>query len=223
MQQNNNLNYVTYKPNGGVFGINIRGELKDSTNYVEELDVLSQATDLDTVHIKINSTGGDLFTAIEFINAMRQCKGYIITEVTGEAASAVTLITLQGDEIIIHNNTQFMCHTAKYGTYDTVINVADYAKFSDKYLHGLLYEHYEGFLTDEELEDVCKGKQVWLTGEEVNERLPNFLQVRTERNTPEPNKAVIKVTGDDITSKSKEEILEFLAEGIEINLDELSQ
>lgn len=44
-------------------------------------------------------------------------------------------------------------------------------EFIDRHLRIVFTQTYTGFLSEQEIEDVIEGKDIWLSGDEVRERL----------------------------------------------------
>lgn len=70
------------------------------------------ALDADTVHLRINSPGGDVFAARAMEQAVREYNGNIIAHVDGYAASAATYVALSAREVEINAGGFFMIHNA---------------------------------------------------------------------------------------------------------------
>lgn len=71
-----------------------------------------------TIHLRINSPGGDVFAARAMEHAVRSHKSNVIAHVDGYAASAATYIALAGKEVEIVDGGFFMVHeswTFAYG------------------------------------------------------------------------------------------------------------
>lgn len=66
--------------------------------------------DADTIHLRINSPGGDVFEGVAIHNALRTHPAQVITHIDGLAASIASIIALAGDEVRIAPNAFFMIH-----------------------------------------------------------------------------------------------------------------
>ena len=71
-----------------------------------ELDALTAPT----VHLRINSPGGDVFDGLAIYNALREHDARIITHVDGLAASMASLIALAGAEVHMSESSYLMIH-----------------------------------------------------------------------------------------------------------------
>lgn len=130
---------------------------------------LEQIKDKKTINIKINSLGGDLYTAIAIHNALKQLKGTKNVIIEGIAASAASIIAMAGDVIKIFPGSIVMIH-----------NVA--GLLMDYYTIADLKKLIKGFDACERAaaaiyaaktkltEDVLRGmmdKETWMTGQEA--------------------------------------------------------
>src|SRR5690606_22947815 len=70
------------------------------------------ALDADTIHLRIDSPGGDVFAARAMMTAISQHRATVIAHVDGLAASAATGICMACDEVEITQGAGFMIHNA---------------------------------------------------------------------------------------------------------------
>ena len=63
-----------------------------------------------TIHLRINSPGGDVFAAQAIVAAIRDTKAAVIAHVDGFAASAATVIATAADQIEISDGALYMIH-----------------------------------------------------------------------------------------------------------------
>jgi ATP-dependent Clp protease protease subunit len=85
----------------------------------------------ETITVKINSPGGDVFDGTAIYNALADHDAKIITSVEGIAASMASVIALSGDERRIYKNANFMIHNAwtiAMGDYNDLIKEAGVLK-----------------------------------------------------------------------------------------------
>lgn len=81
-----------------------------------------------TVHLRINSPGGDAFAGKAIQTAIAQHKGKTIAHIDGLAASAATYIALAADEVEMSEGALFMIHKASslaWGNSDDLLQIAD--------------------------------------------------------------------------------------------------
>lgn len=71
---------------------------------------LSALGDIKTLHVKINSHGGDVFQGFQIYNMLKRFKGTVVVTIDGLAASMGSVIAMAGDRIIMPENSQMMIH-----------------------------------------------------------------------------------------------------------------
>ena len=125
----------------------------------------------------INSYGGDLFTAIQFMRVLTETKANIVASVEGACMSAATLIFLTAKHWEISNHSMFMFHNysgASIGKGGEMYDqISHFKVWGDK----LLKDVYSGFLTPDEIKEILNNKDVWMTGEEVSKRLKKKIEL----------------------------------------------
>ena len=149
----------------------LSGNILDPEEYIEWFEAIRNAQENETITIHINSSGGDLFTAVQFIRVIQESKGYIIASVEGACMSAATMIFLQAHEFIISNYSSFMFHNYSGGTIGKGGEMADQIIFEKKWSEDMMKDIYKDFLTEKEIESMLNGKDIWMSGTEVANRL----------------------------------------------------
>lgn len=76
--------------------------------FVKEL----RAQTADTIHIRVQSPGGDVFAAVAMSQAILEHQSKIIVHIDGLAASAATFLVMAADETVISEGAEFMIHKA---------------------------------------------------------------------------------------------------------------
>lgn len=152
--------------------------ITEADDFEEEFQVLACAGPSDIVKIIINSDGGNLATSLLLCKAIRECEAHTVAYIGMFCASAATLIALACTEWEIDENSSFMVHTATYGVYGKAQEVSVQARHMDKMVKRLMFSSYTGFLSQEEIQGVIDGKDIWLEGEELLLRLSSFGEYR---------------------------------------------
>ncbi|NCB03411.1 MAG: hypothetical protein EOM67_14835 [Spirochaetia bacterium] len=83
-----------------------------------------------------------------------------------------------------------MIHTASYGSSGNSSNVKAHTDFTSKQVDKLLDETYEGFLSKEEMSNVKKGVELWLSAEELQERLLKRAKVLKKKQGKSSNTCI---------------------------------
>ncbi|MCS3505009.1 head maturation protease, ClpP-related [Achromobacter sp. JUb104] len=80
----------------------------DATEFAKALSSITA----ETIHLRINSPGGDVFDARAMMTAIRQHSAKVVAHVDGLAASAATDVCMACDEVEISQGAFFMIHNA---------------------------------------------------------------------------------------------------------------
>lgn len=149
----------------------IIGSIDGPEKYMDLIHSLKTVEDHDTIFIYINSYGGNLYTTIQIINAIKNCNGTVITCLEGEVISAATLIFLAGHKHIINESGSFMVHKYSHSVEGKGSDVASQVKFTERYFEELAYKTYADLMENWEIEQMLDGKDFWFSSREVYERL----------------------------------------------------
>lgn len=123
------------------------------------------------VTLVLCTPGGSSATAFMFLNAMEQCKFPIHGRITGEVASAGTIITMRCDTIEVDDFSHFMVHNYSHGAHGSGAQVKDYVDFVDSEFAEAAKVIYKDFLTEDEMTMVSRqDKELWMGKTEVLER-----------------------------------------------------
>ena len=99
--QGNEATIYLYDAIGGWYGVT-----------AEDFVTALASIDAATVHLRINSPGGDVFEARAIQVALKQHKAKVIAHIDGLAASAATYVALGADEVEMADGAFFMIHNA---------------------------------------------------------------------------------------------------------------
>jgi len=149
----------------------LSGEIESSEEYIQWFDVIRHAGETDVIKIYINSPGGDVFTAIQFMRALQETSANVVMSVEGLCASAATMIMLCGDSFEISEHSMFMFHNYSGGAIGKGGEMFDQLKYERVWSEKLLVDTYGGFLTEEEITSMLDNRDIWMDGEEVIKRL----------------------------------------------------
>lgn len=167
--QGDKLHYP--KPIGMVHPFYISGAILPCEEYTEWFDTIRNAGPDDVILLHINSGGGDLFTAVQFLRVIQESSAQIVGSVEGACMSAATMIFLACDSFQISEHSMFMFHNYSGGTIgkggEMYQNILHERKWSENLLHSI----YEDFLTKAEITSMLDNQDIWMGGEEVAKRL----------------------------------------------------
>ena len=155
---------------------------------------LFSATPEHKVTLFINNGGGVVDSAIAICDAIKNSEATVIARISGCVASAATLITLACDEIYVADDTMFMVHESSFENLGGKFSdMKTFQTFYDKHTKQMSIRNYIGFLSESEIDDMHKGKELWFTKAETLERIarrkeylanPTLIQTLPSRGRP---------------------------------------
>lgn len=149
----------------------IVGNIQEPEHYITMFDRIRHAQPDDVIKLYINSGGGNLLTALQFMRVISETEATVVASVEGMAASAATLLLLCADSYEISPHSLFLFHNYSENAYGKGHELYSHVVHSRKWSQALLKECYEGFLNEAEIESMLEDKDIWLTSEQVVERL----------------------------------------------------
>ena len=149
----------------------LSGEIESSEDYIEWFDIIRSASQNDILKFYINSPGGDLFTAIQFMRVLNETEGTVSVSVEGACMSAATLIFLQGHQFEVSPHSMFMFHNYSSGVVGKGGEMYDRLAHEKDWSEKLLRDVYSDFLTEKEITSILNSKDIWMDGDEVVKRL----------------------------------------------------
>lgn len=158
---------------GKTYHCYIDSDIEEPECYSELCYLLTIATATDTVILHINSGGGHINSAFKILASLQRTKAKTIARLTGTVASAGTIIALRCKALEVEDFTHFMVHNYSTGTQGKGHEVLDYISFNDRDLQKTFREIYKGFLSEKEMLEVLRGKDMWLGAEDVRKRWAN--------------------------------------------------
>lgn len=194
------------KPISSLHEFYLTGEIESSENYVEWFDTIRHAGEHDAVKIYINSYGGDLFTAIQFLRVMTESPALKIVSVEGACMSAATMIFMAADQFEVTPHSVFMFHNYSGGAIGKGGEMIDQLLHERKWSEKLLSDIYDGFLTPDEIKSMLDNKDIWMDGEEVVRRVNQKLEKQAKPQTtkkPARRKPVAKKSATKKTTAVK--------------------
>ena len=160
----------------------------------------------ESVHITLNSPGGCLYTTMQLISATKRCQNDILISVEGLCASAATIWLFLGNykEVYIDDYTTFLFHNAFTVLFGKLNEINDHLNHSNTHATSIMTEAYKNVLSSKELEDIFKGKELYLTGKEVKARLAKSAKgLSLDRKTKEVKDKAVKDTKDKKVTRKK--------------------
>lgn len=149
----------------------LSGDIESPEEYIEWFDVIRNAGENDILKFYINSGGGDLFTAIQFMRVLSDTQANVIVSVEGMCASAATLVFLMGHQFEVSPHSVFMFHNYSSGVMGKGGEMYDRLAHEKVWSEKLLRDVYVDFLSEDEIDAILNNKDIWMDGDQVVERL----------------------------------------------------
>lgn len=183
------------KPVSSLHTFYLSGTIDEPGEYISWFEIMRNAGDNDVIQIHINSYGGDLFTAIQFLRAIADTQAHVICSVEGACMSAATMVFLAADTFEVSEHSIFMFHNYSGGTFGKGGEMIDQIQHERKWSQHLMKRIYGEFLTEPEIASLLDNKDLWMDGEEVLKRLAKrheIFQKRAKQNAKVPSKSAAK-------------------------------
>jgi len=159
------------RPVARVFDLYLTGIIGEAKEYQDWNQILRMSSEHDAVIIHINSSGGDMFSAIQLMKAISESPATVIASVEGMCMSAATLIFLSAEVCEISEHSHFMFHTYSSGNWGKGNEQLAGVQADDKWARNLFQSVYRDFLTTQEMKQMIDGKDFWMSPKEVTDRL----------------------------------------------------
>lgn len=169
--------YYTDRPLSKMSEFYLSGDIESSEQYIEWFDSIRHASETDIIKLYINSYGGDLFTAIQFMRVLQETPATVIVSVEGACMSAATMVFLSADMFEISAHSMFMFHNYSGGTFGKGGEMLDQLQHERAWSEKLLREVYSDFLDAKEIDSMLANKDLWMDGDEVVKRLEKKAKI----------------------------------------------
>ena len=156
----------------------IAGVIGSANSYAEWFEVIRTAGPDDIVNININSMGGEYATALQFRRVMMESPATIVCSIEGECHSAASLIYLSGDSFSVSEGSSMLCHDYSgmaMGKGSEMLKMITHEKVS---IDNFLKDVYSEFLTEQEINNVLSGQDLWLDDTVIIERTQKMVEFR---------------------------------------------
>lgn len=137
----------------------------DAQSFVTAL----QGIEASTIHLRVNSPGGDVFEARAIKTALEQHKASVKVHIDGLAASAATFIAMAGDEIEMAQGSFFMIHQAWSIAMGNANDFRDTANLLEKIDSQIVNDYAKRTKQDTEQLANWMQAETWFTADEAKE------------------------------------------------------
>lgn len=184
-----------------IFHYYISEEIQDPRQYTDMIHRIQSASPDSIVYLHLNTPGGNLMTGIQLVNAMQTSEAHIICSIEGEVASLGTMIFLAADEFVVHDNGLMMFHNYSGGVFGKGHEQIAALAASTKWTEDIMTRLYIPFMTNDEVERIKKGEDMYIHSDEIRQRLVNMVKVLEKEKAAEAKAATTKTTKPRATKK----------------------
>lgn len=181
------------------------GDITEPENYIDLCDLLRHASPNDEIVIRFNSGGGLLSTGDMIINAINESQANVHGFIEHACGSMATMLFLACHNWSVSENAEFFVHSASGGTFGKEHENYASTVFARKKIHKMIKTRYDGFLSEDEINNVLNGQDYYFDADEIKTRLESFSERQQELFQEEMEK--LQNNQDGISDISKEDKL----------------
>lgn len=163
-----NVGYFPHK--SGTYRIEIDENIDSISQFSTAIQVLQVAKEDDDVEIHLQCNGGNVDACGAFIHAMRKCDAPIHVVATGGCHSAATHILLQAHSFELSENFNSLIHCGSNGSIGNLNEYNSKTAFDRDFISNMYRNIYTGFLSEDEIENMLLGQDIWLDAKGWSER-----------------------------------------------------
>jgi len=135
-----------------------------------ELCYTLEHTAADYVELVMNNTGGMMDSMVMIRESIAKSNATVVAVLSGTVASAATMVALACDEVEVAQYTSWLTHYYSGGSAGKGNEIKAKHDFDEVEIPKMFKEIHTGFLTDEEIDRVIDGKDIWLNKDEIETR-----------------------------------------------------
>lgn len=154
--------------------------ITEMSNYVDLLKAIETLTESDQIVLHINCYGGYIDTANQIRTALAMTPASVCIRIEGMCASAATFFFTVANEVTLAPNTIFMLHSYSGGSYGKFHEQMAQADFMKKWFNEFVKDVYKDLLTDDEIQKLLDGKDLYFTKDEFIDHVANMIQVKRD-------------------------------------------
>ena len=186
--EENNLNGVVWDHDNNTVTIYITGTISRKADWFYPALIASRQanTKKSKICLEINSPGGEVFAAAQLFESLDLNEGRIAVSVVGMCYSAATLLLCQlvkssVSQVYISDLSEFLFHPMRAGVSGRTTEIKDHFHNLIQYEERVIRSSYTDILTEEEIQQVLNGKELYIEPKEVGNRLRAYSDKLREK------------------------------------------
>lgn len=186
--------------------VKLNQSVADPNFYSRLTNRIEQLTEADLMELYIDTDGGNADGMLALVDAIENTPAEVVAVLTGRVYSAGSVIALHCPQIQVGPYARMMIHAGRGGLFGKDNEVEANFEFNKKFYKKFFYDTYKHFLTDQEIEEVLNGRDIWLDSEQILERLERKnnlllkeqkkLEVEAKKKSKPSNKSVLPKEDD---------------------------
>jgi ATP-dependent protease ClpP protease subunit len=174
----NELGYFVQSNSMSNYTVPIDTNIGDPSMYRGVLQMLLNADEQDTVTFMINSNGGLLSGLLTLLEGINMTEANTVAVIVGSADSAASMFALHCNEIYVSDNASMLAHGIQYNTGGKGSDILAHVQHISGTTRKLIKKTYKHFLSEQEIEDMLNGKEIYMDAEEIVGRLEQRQELR---------------------------------------------
>ena len=170
--------FITEHHDHVVYEYYLMGSIGHPEKYLDLCHALRTAGPQDIFILRLNSGGGEVRTGNQIINALKESQAETVGFIEHDCGSMTTFIFLACQRWGVSKYAEWFSHTVSGGNYGKESETFEASQFLRKQTHKRIQEEYSNFLTDDEIQSILRGSDVYLDSDEIMERLEVFDEAR---------------------------------------------
>ena len=170
--------FVTENRDHTLYEYYLLGDIGDPEDYIDLCHALRSARPEDKFILRFNSGGGQVRTGNQILNALHECEALTIGFIEHDCGSMCTFLFLGCVTWGVSKYAEWFSHTVSGGNYGKECETFEASQFLRRQTHKRIREEYKSFLTEEEIEKILTGTDIYLDSEEIMSRLDGFAEAR---------------------------------------------
>lgn len=147
-------------------GLFVSEDATTPRQFAAELDDLGE---IDTLNVRINSPGGNVFAGNAIHNILRRNPARKVVTVDGLAASAASVVAMAGDEVVMPTNSLMMIHEAHGAVMGNAGDIREFADVLDTATESVVSSYVgKTGLSARRIREMV-AEETWLTAAEAME------------------------------------------------------
>ena len=160
--------------------------LDEAHHFTEMIYKIQTAGDDDLIYLHLNTIGGYMASGIQIINALRTTPAHTIASLEGEVSSFGTMLFLAADEFVVHENSLLMFHNYSGGVWGKGHEQVAALESATKWTEDFMRRIYIPFMTEDEVERLIRGEDIYMHPPEILERLRKMSEPKEEEIEKKP-------------------------------------